>query len=117
MFQWVIDLIWEFLSTLGGWLLDILMWLLEWVYEIVNAFLEYITGLVAGILDLIITEIAALLPDGWVSTITAAYSNIEYIDSWIPVSYGLKLFVAYYGIKAAMIPIKWLLKAIPGIWG
>ena len=73
VFQWIVDLLWGVLSKLGEWLLDIVLWILEWLYELVNTFIEFITEIIGAIIELAVNGVLGLLPDGWVSEITAVY--------------------------------------------
>lgn len=117
MFGWIVDAIWTLLKTLGGWLLDLLFWVLEFVFDIANMFFGWIVDLVVGLAKSVFNAIADKLPAGLVETVTDAYAWLEYIDEWFPLSFGIKLFVAYYAIKLTLNVIKWVLKAIPTVWG
>lgn len=117
MIDWIVNAIWSVLERLGGWFVSLFVWLFEFLYDLVVSFIGFILELVDVLIGYVLAGLMDLVPDDWVDTVTSAYSMLEYIDSWIPVSYGLKLFLAYYGIKTIMIPIKWTLKAIPTVWG
>lgn len=117
MFGWIVDAIWTLLKTVGGWLLDLLMWCLEFVFEIVNMFLDWILGLGVGLAKSALDAIASRLPPGVQGAMAEAFEWLVYVDEWFPLSFGIKLLVAYYAIKLFLNVVKWILKAIPTVWG
>jgi hypothetical protein len=109
--------LWEFLSQLGKWFLDLLLWLLEWIFEIVNMFFEWIVGFTVDLLEEFIDLVAPHIPANLSGVISDVFMYLSYIEPWFPVKFGLSLFIAYYGAKFVLLVVKWILKLIPGIWG
>lgn len=117
MFEWIVDAIWTLLKTLGGWFLDLLFWCLEFVFELVNMFLDWILDLGVGLILMVLETLGGKLPSGIENTMKDAFLWLVYVDEWFPLSFGIKLLIAYYGIKLVLNITKWVLKAIPTVWG
>lgn len=79
--------------------------------------IDWLKGLILAVLLPVLRELGQLIPPEWHDGIATAISWLGYIDTWVPLAFGIKLLVAYYAIKAVLIVIKYVLKAIPGVWG
>ncbi len=109
--------LWELLSQLGEWFLDLLLWLLEWIFSIVNMFLEWVIDLCLDLFEEFISMVAPHVPANVSSVISDGLTYLSYIEPWFPARFGLTLFLAYFSIKGVLLAVKWILKLIPGIWG
>ena len=117
MFDWIVNAIWEALRTVGGWCIDLFIWVLEWVFYYPGLFLSWLSGLAVDLVIEFLSMLAPYLPDGGMTAIVKAYVWLELIDEVFPLSFGISLLVAYYSIKLVLMIIKWTLKAIPCVWG
>lgn len=79
--------------------------------------IAWLKALALTLLIPVLEEIGEQIPDDWNSGIESFLQWISYLDSWLPLSFGIRLLLAFYGIKATLNAIKWLLKSVPGIWG
>ncbi len=94
------------LSNLCGYIKGAFDWVVQWLYGLAMAFILPV-----------LASIGNMMPSGWKSAILSAIYLGEQINSWVPIIFGLKMFIAYYSIKGTMTVVKWTLKAIPTIWG
>lgn len=83
------------------------------------AFMMVINAIIAIAMAFIIpvlTLIGSLLPTTWKTAITEFVPWLNCILTWVPLDFGLTLLVSYYAIKATLLIIRFILKAIPGVW-
>ena len=85
---------------------DALSWFFWWI---VDTLFELILP--------IIETLGEAIPDGWKPAMGEFLGWLPIINCWVPLDVGLSLLAAYYGIKWPAMAVKWILKAIPGIWG
>ena len=117
MLESIFKFFWDFLKRIAGYLADIVLWLVEFLYSLVNGILDF---LLVTFADLVVDALEAVkphVPDDLVSSIVAMYEWLEYIDEWIPISFGIKLLIAYFAIMFVLIVIRWILRLIPGMGG
>lgn len=121
MISEILNGLWEFLAQIGKWLLDLLIWLFEFVYNLINDFIDFIATFLTNILIWILKSIKEIIetvfPENLLRYISdvKVYEWLEYADSWVPVSFGLKVFLLYHGIKILLIIFKFIVKFIPFI--
>ena len=82
-----------------------LVWFLTWVKDQAFTLLTYF-----------FSALGSLVPTDWKPTIAQACIMIAEIEPWVPLQFGMKMLFGYYGIKLSLNAIKWVLKAIPGVW-
>ena len=109
--------IWDFLKsvfeTFAQYFLDLFVWFFEFVYEILNTIFEFFIEIVTDLAVAVLEKIAPYIPENVLETITASYEWLKYINEWVPVTYGLSLFVAYYSIAVAMYVARFLVSLLP----
>ena len=106
MFDSLIDFLKELILDLLEGVKEIFIWVVEWIKEVV-----------LSILIPILEGLGSLIPDGWNDGIETGLTWLGYINCWVPVVFGIQMFVAYYTIKTTLNVVKWVLKAIPTVWG
>ena len=92
-------------DTILDTLKDAFSWLVDWLKSIA---LDLVMPVIEGV--------GALIPDSWNDGLTTAITWANYLNTWIPVTLAVELFLAYYAIKATLVAVKYVLKAIPTIW-
>ena len=98
MFEAIWEAIKRLLKTLCGWLLDLLLWVVEFVYELVNEFMTWIYSFVGEKLLALLKLVKPHIPGDLVDNILGAYQWLEYINEYLPVKLSISLLVAYYSI-------------------
>ncbi len=98
MFDWLANV----LGILAGYVLDFLVWLLEFVFWIFDALLHFLWGLIKPIIDSCWEVLSSHLPPDLISSIIASYEWLQYIGQWVPIQYGITLFVAYYSLASGL---------------
>ena len=111
--------LWEALNwlitTFGGWLLDMLMWVIEYVYELVNEFLSWLYSYVGEMAISFLNRIKPHIPGNLIDNILGAYQWLEYINEYVPVKLSISLLVAYYGIYLIITIYRFVKSWIPFI--
>lgn len=108
MLDYLKDLLWDALKKFGGWFLDLFLWLWELAYTHVNEFFDWFFNFCGDKLLDLLDRIAPYIPDGLADTITDTYQWLEYINEWVPVSFAIKLTVAYFAIVLLVIGFRYL---------
>jgi hypothetical protein len=106
MFDSLIDFLKDLLSSLVEYLKETAIWIIEWIKEVA---LSVLTPVLQGI--------GNMIPDGWNENIEEGLSWLCYIDSWVPIVFAVQMFIAYLAITKSLNVLKWILKAIPTVWG
>ena len=81
-------------------------WFLTWMEEIA--------------IDTIIPALAELgefIGVDWRLHIVSACILVEQICSWVPLPEAMAMYLSFLSIRIILNALKWILKAIPGIWG
>lgn len=100
-------------DTLAGYFIDLLVWLLEFVFWIFDTMSRFLWGLVLSLLNSAFDAVRQEMPQGVVDTITASYAWLGYINDWVPLQYGITLFVAYYAIAGLLYVFRIVISLIP----
>lgn len=98
MWDWIKGMVWSALKALAKLALDVFLAFWQWVYDFLNESWDYVVEKVGdGIVELI-TELGKLLPSDSIDNILKTYQWLEYIDSWVPLKFGIGLLVTYYSM-------------------
>ncbi len=109
MFDWIGNV----LGKLAQYAIDFLVWLLEFVFWIFDALIRFLWELARPVVDACLDAVASKLPTGLIDAIVAAYAWFQYVNEWIPIKYGITLFLAYYALASALYIFRVFLSFFP----
>lgn len=105
-FEWLAD-------TLSGWLLDLLVWVIEFLYSMCNDFLSWLFGFEGDMLEKALEKVAGHIPDNLIENILSAYGWLEYINNYVPVKLAITLFIAYFAMYVVISTYRLIRSLIP----
>lgn len=109
MWAWIKDTF----DTLAKYFLDLFVWLIEFVFWIFDTVSRFLWELIVSLIKTMFDAVSEKMPAGVVEAITDSYVWLEYINEWVPIQFGITLFVAYYTIAALVYVFRLLISLLP----
>lgn len=92
------------------------MGLLNWMLEALKDWVYWFWGLLWGVVEWLLYQIG--IPELEIPEIPpVVMTYVSAANMWLPLRESWVFLTTYVTLRLAVIPIKWLLKAIPGVWG